>query len=351
MPNAPSYPPTGLYRGSARVALLCEGDVIGYDVQLLSKWCRSARGGRLHVDVWPCGTGDGIRALADSYGREVYIVGLEDRDFRTPKEAESDCEETFKELEERRGIAIRAWKSWKRNEIENYFLDDEVIVPVMCERFGCKEGDVHSSIEGALAALIPFQALHAAVYRTRRAWRETDPAISTSSSPSLFVSAKPKWTADGLISAEPKSVRDDLSKVSERWRTCFTNGELNAKLAPKAIVNLFEEYIATWAGMSRNQVAWRLDWMGKEVLKLIRQQLAAKASVLKVIAEQPVVWHKLKRAESDVLDRKLERELQGHLVKACLDRVSSGADEAVRAEFDSIVDILNVDDGDVGRSD
>jgi hypothetical protein len=40
----------------------------------------------------------------------------------------------------------------------------------------------------------------------------------------------------------------------------------------------FDEYLKKWDAGTLEEDDWRCDWAGKEILKLIRQQLAAKFS-------------------------------------------------------------------------
>ena len=54
------------YPRGGQVAILCEGDAVGYEAKLLKQWADTVRpGGRL-VDVWPCGTGEALLGMADA---------------------------------------------------------------------------------------------------------------------------------------------------------------------------------------------------------------------------------------------------------------------------------------------
>ncbi len=348
MPNDPASKNSGFYRGSAPVALLCEGDVVGYEAQLLGRWFRSQAAGALKIDVWACGTGQGLRAIADSYGRAVKIVGIEDRDFRTDSEAEQDCEESIRDLENR-GVAIRGWLTWERNEVENYFLDDEILMPVMGNWFKCTNDDVKTVLQIAVQALAAFQAVQAVAYRVRRWWENTDPAVGVSGSPSLYVGGRPNWKDNGLSGPDSEEVRKQLLESFDKWRERLANAKTKSPPPEKEeLAKIFDQWVALNPGQIPDAQLWRANWAGKEILKLVRQQLASRFGTnyggnlrekLKQQGIEPmksIPWHRWKREIRDSIDRELEHEMQSHLVTHLLAFAEKNKQSTIRADLDRI---------------
>ena len=349
MPNDPVYKNSGFYRGSAPVALLCEGDVIGYEAQLLGRWFRSQAAGALKIDVWACGTGHGLRAIADSFGREVKIVGIEDRDFRTESQSEQDCVECFNDLDSRRGVAVRGWFTWGRNEVENYFLDDEILTPVMIGWFGCTHDDVKEALRTAVGSLAAFQAVQAAVYGVRRWWENTDPAVGVADSASLYVGGRPSWKDGKLAPADSAAIKQKLLETFDKWRDRHAGDKAKTHVPEKAdIAKVFDQWAAGTPDQTLGADRWRADWAGKEILKLVRQQLAHRfgtnygANLGKLLSQQriepkqSIPWHKWNRKTCDSIDRELEHEMQSHLVKQLIEFATDNAQSAIRADLHKI---------------
>ncbi len=349
MPNDPVYKNSGFYRGSAPVALLCEGDVIGYEAQLFGRWFRSQAAGALRIDVWACGTGHGLRAIADSFGREVKIVGIEDRDFRTQAQADQDCVECFNDLDKRRGVAVRGWFTWRRNEVENYFLDDEILTPVMSGWFGCADADVKEALRNAVESLAVFQAVQAAVYGIRRWWEDTDPAAGISGSPSLHVGGRPRWVEGNLAPADSETIKESLLNNFDKWRDRYVGGKTKTPPPEKAdIAKVFDQWAAGTPDESSEAAHWRTAWAGKEILKLVRQQLAHRfgtnygGNLGKLLSQQgiepkqSIPWDKLKPGPRESIDRELEHEIQSHLVKQLIEFATENAQSAIRADLNKV---------------
>ena len=156
MPNAPLYP-------NARpldcdVLILCEGDVVGYESELLKAWADAnvaSLNGRF-VKVMACGTSEALFGFADAIGRTIPIIVVEDRDFRTPDESRKECDKKLKNREGR-NVAMRGWFSWQRAEIENYFTDDVVLAPVFSEAFKCSQEEVRVAVGSAISVLAVTQ--------------------------------------------------------------------------------------------------------------------------------------------------------------------------------------------------
>ncbi len=79
------------YTRAGDVAILCEGDVAGYEAAMLSTWTDVSLGRGPLVDVWACGTSSALFGLSDAIGRARPLFVIEDRDYRTPSEAAEDC--------------------------------------------------------------------------------------------------------------------------------------------------------------------------------------------------------------------------------------------------------------------
>src|SRR2546426_8469326 len=139
MAIAPNYHSS--YPRAGDVALLCEGDVIGYEVSILRRWLDEHLGTNPLEDLWPCGTGAAIFGVSDAIGRSRPIAVIEDRDFRTPSEA-AEQSTIKKQRRADRGLNIAAWQAWRRNEIENYLLEPEVATPCLAAFFKCTSEEV-----------------------------------------------------------------------------------------------------------------------------------------------------------------------------------------------------------------
>src|SRR5947199_269843 len=122
------------YPRAGNIALLCEGDLIGYEASILRKWADLRLGTRPLVDLWPCGTCVALFGVSDAIGRSRPLMVIEDRDYRTTLEASQDCKELKKRRAERE-VRVIDWRAWRRNEIENYLIQPEVLFPVMADAF------------------------------------------------------------------------------------------------------------------------------------------------------------------------------------------------------------------------
>jgi len=200
MPNAPLFPEN--YPGPGRFAILCEGDVTGYEAAILGRWLRERVPTVETVDVRPCGTGEALFGMADAIGRIVRLIVVEDRDFRSAERAKKECAVKCAEREER-NLAMCGWIAWSRNEIENYFLDDEVLFPAMREAFECSDEDTKAARDEAINVLRVFQVVKAAASDADGAWAELEKARRPGG-------GKPKWTAAGLEAPQPSAVRTNL---------------------------------------------------------------------------------------------------------------------------------------------
>jgi len=345
MPVDPLFPdkyPRSTSTGT--VAILCEGDVNSYEADFLEKWASIALPSGPVVHVWPCGTGSAVRGMADAIGRTVRIVALLDRDFHDLSSAVG-IEKSWARDAEKFGWSFLGVRMWRRNEIENYFLDNDVLLPVMTEAFSCANSDVTHAVDIAVKLLVPFQALQAAFHKTRLAWEDTDPqAILFQAVDSKLPSYKPKWSASGLQGITGAQLEKDLPARLDKWRSliCDQDG-LREPWKGDAFVSLFRELIQKWTGYTSSSAEWREVWAGKEVLKLVRQQLAAKKSgwwSVDAAKAQAVAWHEMKKIAQDAHDREIEKELSPKLVNRLVDVITSNAADPRRAEFDELASML-----------
>src|SRR5436309_15311180 len=115
MPYLSAYPRPG------QIALLCEGDLIGYEATLFQKWTGTALGTAPLVDIWPCGTSTSILGISDAIGRSRRIFVIEACDLRSAAESHEDCI-PYQKDRERRDVQIIDWCTWNRSEFQSYLL-------------------------------------------------------------------------------------------------------------------------------------------------------------------------------------------------------------------------------------
>ena len=337
VPNTPLSPDN--YIGAEKFALLCEGDRTGYEAALLREWRDAEVPNEKKFDIWPCGTSDGLFAMADAIGRTVRIVAVEDRDFRDVNQAEADCKVKFADRE-RRNIAMRGWMAWQRNEVENYLLDQSVLNPAMIFVYRCTNADVLTALDQAITLLYPFQALQGALADVRRGWDATDPSM-------LHVASRPVWTASGLQPVDPALVESTLVKTCGDWRDKFiASGKAKEPFLGQQVVDSYKARLATCAAITRVSPAWLTDWAGKEILKLVRQQLASKFEGPGREPNRripPVQWHTLKNsAERNALDREIERAIQPTLVKELWNHAKNNSNAPIRADLTRLQMLLDL---------
>jgi hypothetical protein len=314
--------PDDRYPGAGNVALLCEGDLAGYEASFFRRW---APRDTLLVDIWPCGTGQAIVGISDAIGRERPVCIVLDRDFRSLEEATEDCKRDRKSREDR-GIHVLGWRAWARNEVENYFLDEQILIPTLAAAFGCKEDDVRAALDEVLRALVPYQAVELAAYRARRRWMKLDPAPVL---PNLGeVRRKPSWSdRDGVPRVpEANAIADKLEEnaktVEDRFRAEFA----------QSVVKEFREAIAEWTDLAL--APWREDWCGKEILSWIRVTLSARFGFAN---GKKYHWDDLSRPAWEKQDREIERALHRDFVGALLASLTDKtASENVQQEFERI---------------
>ena len=84
MSDGPLFP--DVYPRGGQVAILCEGDAVGYEAKLLKQWADAARPGGHSSTYGRVERAMRCLGVADAIGRTTRFVVLEDRDFRSPEE-------------------------------------------------------------------------------------------------------------------------------------------------------------------------------------------------------------------------------------------------------------------------
>lgn len=300
------------------IAVLCEGDVAGYEVSLLKRWTSQSFQSRPLVDVWAAGTAESLFGLSDALGRSRPIVVIEDRDFRDLADARSDCERARRDRLDR-DVRLLSWRPWHRNEIENYFLDAEVLLPSMAYAFQCSEGEVQEAVSDLLPALAVFQSAQFALYHAFRGWKGTTPASRLRAN----LQIQPFWDDTTLRPTSPpvEQAKSRLEQNLAAWQRAFrTPGNESAVPLGSSLVADFERKHAEWAGMQVNSSGWKIDWSGKDVLQWLRITLSARHGWRDPSSGQRsrLAWEGLGRAKRDTQDRPLETAIKPLLVDSLL---------------------------------
>lgn len=321
MPYLSAYPRAG------QVALLCEGDLIGYEATLFQKWTGTEFGNLPLVDIWPCGTQTSIFGVSDAIGRSRPIFVIEDRDFRSSEEARSEC---TKHKKDRSGREIRVigWVSWSRNEIENYLLEPAVLLPVFCEAFACSEDNVIKALNDILPALALFQACQHARACARHTWSDSDPSALLLSG--LFL--KPKWKDSSRTIAAPdhETFRAGLEKNHHTWMERMQAVQCD-------VVAEFDERYKLWANCQWSDDFWRTDWAGKETLQWLRIALTSRFGWPNPQSgdRESLQWD-MSRDKIASQDRQVEAALRPRLIDRFLEALPATLPQGIRDEFNAI---------------
>ena len=304
------------YPRSGGLALLCEGDLVGYEVSILRRWLDRHLGTDPLVDLWPCGTGAAMFGMSDAIGRSGPIAVIEDRDFRTPSEA---AEQTAAKKQRRaeRGLNIAAWQAWRRNEIENYLLEPEVAAPCLASIFGCTREEVTQVLEGLLPGLVVHQTFQHAFYHARQIWEAADSAPLLPNGLSL----SPVWNDEALHATAPDfdTAFQQFARNLSLWRS-----RLGAPAGIESIQAELKSRHLEWEKPSLNNRFWLHDWSGKDILQWLRIALTARFGWRdrNQGATAKIAWAGLNRARRDAQDRPIETELKPFLVHSFLDYLS-----------------------------
>lgn len=321
------------YPKAGDVALLCEGDLIGYEASILRRWADQRLGTNPLVDIWPCGTAGSIFGISDAIGRARPIMVIEDRDFRTQQEGSNDCHDS-KKSRERRQVRVLSWRAWQRNEIENYFLEPNVMLPVMADAFSCTGEDVQNVLSEIIPALSVYQATQYALYRLRRSWGKSDPSPILPSN----VEPRPIWN-DGTCKACPPnraSVRADLQANVKKWQDYFVSkGDKQEGLQGKELIGDFDAKCDEWENVNWENPTWRIDWSGKEILEWLRIGLTSRYGWRDPNSGQrtKMKWEGLSRPRREGQDRQVEAALRPMLVRQFLTHLTELTDGELHNEW------------------
>lgn len=325
MPYLSAYPRAG------QIALLCEGDLIGYEASLFQKWAGIELGTAPLVDIWPCGTATSIRGVSDAIGRSRPIFVIEDRDFRSADESREECARNRKDRE-RRGIKILGWSTWSRCEIENYLLEADVLFPVFREAFGCADDDIIIAVDEILPALALFQASQYAMSRARRLWLPADPAGALFSG----LSSRPRWSdsTHRILPPEEGAFRTGLEQKNKAW--VEQTGAI--RYDP---VGDFDAKFQLWKNCRWQDDFWRIDWAGKEILHWLRIAMTSKFGwpVNGDPGNRQTVSWEVSREKREAQDRPIEAALRPRMIDQFLAELTTLPRE-IRDEFDGIKTVL-----------
>ncbi|MEO7804375.1 MAG: hypothetical protein ABIS18_08495 [Actinomycetota bacterium] len=313
------------YPLSGEVAVLCEGDLVGYEAALLERWI--AQEPTFSVDVWPCGTKTALYGVSDAIGRSRPIVVIEDRDFRTTEEADRDCNAKAQDRAKRE-VAVKTWMAWNRNEIENYLIEPEVLTPVLAEYFSISTDLAYDRLGALIPILRGDQAAQWALYNFRS-------NLSTVTLGGLPRSThRPAWsdTTKTFLSPALAAVESQLQILEQEATSAATPRDSPAP----SLVELFRAKNSEWASVSASDSVWKTEWCGKDLLVTIEHQFSGEFGW----ASQPVRWDQLKRAEAGKLGREIEWELQPALVASFLSWLASDQGGLVSKDWVQLRDVI-----------
>jgi hypothetical protein len=306
------------------VAVICEGDLVGYEVDLLEKWSASLD---CLVDVWPCGTKTAIFGFSDAIGRSVPILVIEDRDYRQSDIAENECRGKCKD---RRGRQVRVsmWQTWNRHEIENYLLEPSISLPVVAEAFQVSEDDARDRLSLVISSLATDQAAQWTIHQVRALLPQEG-----------IVGGLPRKTSRPLwnpkeCKVEAADVDVVAEKLAELTQTVVSKIETaRGGISPEGVVEAFRAKRDEWGSVSLADPDWRIDWAGKEILQTLCRWLAGEFGWKSAGEEtrERVDWLALMDERRDgVKDREIAIALQPRLVDSLLSHLTARNDDIVR---------------------
>ena len=300
------------YPRSGQKAILCEGDLAGYEVDMLESWTAAFPDVGL-VDVWPCGTKTAIFGMADAIGRAIPVFVIEDRDHRSHDVAVKDCRRSKKDRTGR-SVKIGGWTTWNRSEIENYLVEPVVLVPTFSEVFDTTEEEVSQRLQEILKDTACDQSLQFALSEFRATFPNGEKEVGGVSRQD----GRPRWGEHGLILPKPEKVATLLREVLLA---------ANARLAPERqpnpekFVERFDQRLEKWKSMKIEDEEWRIDWAGKEILGWLRIRMSAEfgwPEGKNPDSRIPIKWESLTKSDYGEMDRRIEYTLQERLVKRFL---------------------------------
>lgn len=327
------------YTGPGEVAVLCEGDLLGYEATMLGRWFTERLGNDPVADLWPCGTNEALFGVSDAIGRARPVVVIEDRDYRTWGEAERECDQKKGERRARE-VRLAEWRAWRFNEIENYLLQPGVVETAAVEVFSCSESDVSEALSRIIPTLAVHETCQYVLYQVRRLWAASDTSRHLPSN----LGSRPRWddTAGRLRAPGFCSVRDVLRGNLQGWKATHSWGCEGDSFGNIDVVKSLEGKYEEWRNMGHDNDEWRREWSGKEVLRWLRIWLAARFGWRSPATPggEKVAWNTLRSQERDTKDREIERllavPLRQHFLRCLKDRGPS----AVACEWTEMADAV-----------
>jgi len=320
---------TTRYPGSGKIAVLCEGDLVGYEADILAKWTSKANP-EILVDVWPCGTKSAFFGMSDAIGRAIPMFVIEDRDFRSPAGAKSECSARMKDRTGR-AIQVVAWQTWRRHEIENYLIEPDVVMPTLAEAFGVQPHVVQDRLTKVIECLRTDQAAQWVLSEFREALSDRNLPSYVGGLPR--VTARPTWDSrtQRLTAPGDATVENEVGKLINNGLNSWQRDAVGIDAG--ALMGAFVAKRVEWSTVTFADQAWRIDWGGKEVLSALIRWLAGEFGLAK---EAPAKWAEMSRPESESVERTLVVTLQPSLVERFLSFLEATTDADLRQEWDEI---------------
>lgn len=312
MPLHPHY--YSAYPRAGDIAVLCEGDIVGYEFSILQKRLDARFRTKPLIDLWPCGSGAAIMGISDAIGRSRPIVVIEDRDYRSPAEAQKDCLQRRKNREDR-GVSVGGWTVWRRNEIENYLIEPDIVTECFSRMFGCAGQTVRDTLAEILPSLAVHQSFQRMFYLIRKRWERTDP------SPVLphDIVVAPSWDD---VDRNPRSpvFEEALQKFQDNLRGWRESG-----LDTTGLIDDLNSAFEQWRNPALSDAYWLNDWAGKDVLQWLRIALTSRYGLRDRQSSQrnTLQWSGLNRSRRDAQDRPIEALLKPFLVASFIDHISA----------------------------
>ncbi len=321
----------GRYPLQGTLAVLCEGDVAGYEKDLLEKWLVQARS-VASIDVWPCGTKKAAFGMADALGRSVPILVIEDRDYLSLDDAKKACDKNAADRR-RRAADIKAWLSWQRHEIENYLIEPDVLIPVLSNEFPVDRKAVEERLGKLIESQSADQAANAVLSHLRERLPDRYKAVNGLPRKKL----RPAWNG--------KAKEFDLPSLDDIKRGLSTiigeaKSSMDAKIDSTKELDSFQERIDAWKSVDRSSDVWKCDWSGKEVLHGMLQWMAGEYGWTESRGQAPAIvdWDKLGSDEAKAQLRRIESAVQPHLIRGFLDFLSRSDEHPIRSEWKDLAD-------------
>ena len=326
------------YPRSGQVAILCEGDIAGYEAVLLEEWT-GKHPSLGFVDVWSCGTKTAIYGISDAIGRGIPTCVIEDRDSRSLEIAKKDCRGNVKDRQGR-GVEIIFWRTWQRNEIENYLIEPSIVFPVLSKAFDTNE----ASVAELLQEIIRETAIDQALQYTLDDFRASYPKGEKDVGGVNRKDGRPRWNEGRLVIPSRQNVETLLEGVLVQ---SLEKLEPARRPDSTTFINTFREKCDEWSEMNLDDMTWRTEWTGKDVLQWLRFGLSSKYGWPES-SENPrrvrIEWEALSPRKKGEKDRQIERALQPRLVKQFLRVISQSAPDMteVSEEWSGIIrDLVN----------